>query len=85
MRISIGGAESAGFFREVSGFDSEREVIEAAATGSASATANSGSARPASVGLAISGEATDQRHTSWLEVLSRDSMPSSRSQTKSGR
>jgi hypothetical protein len=70
MAISIGGAEAAGFFKEAIGFDSEREIVEARATNSASSTSQSSGARPAGAGSSISGEATEQHHKPLLEILS---------------
>jgi hypothetical protein len=66
--MRIGGAEAAGFFKEATGFDSE-DLVASKATHLASPKADSGNARPAA-GSSISGEVTDQRHTSWLEMLS---------------
>jgi hypothetical protein len=68
--MRIGGAEAAGFFKEATDFDSE-DLVASKVTHSAAPKADSGNTRPASVGSSISGEVTDQRHTSWLEVLSQ--------------
>lgn len=69
--LDIGGREAIGFFREVSGLDSESELVESnAATGSPVQGASEKIDRGDQAGSTISGEVTDRRHAQWIEILS---------------